>query len=322
MLFGVANVIFDNRPERMKPQMKQNILVRMLKGAIISIGALLPGISGGALCVILGIYKPMMELLNDLPSIVVNTVKGVLAKLFPKMKIPDDPFAGFKKYFSFFWPIAVGLVVGALGISKILGAFMEKNETAALFLFIGLILGTLPSLLKEARQEGVSGKSWLALVISVCVMLAWMIPMSLAGQAQVTPSFLWWCVCGVLWGLGIIVPGMSPSNIFFFLGIATPMYAAIGALDMGVLVPMMLCLLLTIVLLSRFVGVCLKKWYSVFMHAVVGIVIASTIVILPPVKLLIEPGYSFATGAMDFVIYAVCFLLGLLSAWGLGKIDK
>ena len=302
--------------------MKQNILVRMLKGAIISIGALLPGISGGALCVIMGIYKPMMELLNDLPSIVVNTVKGVLVKIFPKMKTPADPFAGFKKYFNFFWPIAVGVVVGALGISKILGAFMEKNETAALFLFIGLILGTLPDLLKEARQEGVSNKSWIALILSTCVMLAWMIPMSLAGQAQVTPNFLWWCICGVLWGLGIIVPGMSPSNIFFFLGIATPMYAAIGALDMSVLVPMLVCLALCIVLLSRFIGVCLKRWYSVFMHAVVGIVIASTIVILPPVKLLIQPGYSFATGAMDIVIYAVCFLLGLLSAWGLGKIDK
>jgi len=301
--------------------MKQNILVRMLKGAIISIGALLPGISGGALCVIMGIYKPMMELLNELPSIVVDMVTGIWNKIAKKISSKDH-FAGFKKYFSFFWPIAVGVVVGALGISKLLGAFMEKNETAALFLFIGLIFGTMPGLLKEARQEGVSRKSWIVLIAATAVMLAWMIPMSMAGQAQVTPNFMWWCICGVLWGLGIIVPGMSPSNIFFFLGIATPMYAAIGALDMGVLIPMMLCLLLTIVLLSRFIGICLKKWYSVFMHAVVGIVIASTIVILPPVKLLIQPGYTFATGAMDIVIYVVCFALGTLSAWGLGKIDK
>ena len=301
--------------------MKQNILVRMLKGAIISIGALLPGISGGALCVIMGIYKPMMQLLNELPSIVVNTCKGVLSK-FTKVKRPDDPYAGLKKYFHFFWPVGVGLVIGALGISKLLGAFMEKNETAALFLFIGLILGTLPSLLKEARQEGVSKGSWIALIAALVIMLAWMIPMSLAGQAQVTPNFLWWCICGVLWGLGIIVPGMSPSNIFFFLGIATPMYAAIGALDMSVLIPMMLCLVLCVVLVSRLVGICLEKWYSVFMHAVVGIVLASTIVILPPVKLLIQPGYTFGTGAMDIVIYVVCFALGALSAWGLGKIDK
>ena len=44
---------------------KTNVLFGILKGAIISIGALLPGISGGALMVILGIYKPVMELLGQ-----------------------------------------------------------------------------------------------------------------------------------------------------------------------------------------------------------------------------------------------------------------
>ena len=45
------------------------------------------------------------------------------------------------------------------------------------------------------------------------------------------------------------------------------MYASIGALDLGVILPMGVCLLLTVVLLSRGVGYCLKRWYSLFMHA-------------------------------------------------------
>lgn len=159
-----------------------------------------------------------------------------------------------------------------------------------------------------------------ALAIALLVMLAWMIPMSLGGQANVIPNFGWWCLCGVLWGLGIIVPGMSPSNIFFFLGLATPMYASIGALDLGVILPMGVCLLLTVVLLSRGVGYCLKRWYSLFMHAVVGVVLASTVVILPPVKLLISPGYTFAMGLGDWLIYAGCFAAGAVLAWALGKV--
>ena len=154
-----------------------------------------------------------------------------------------------------------------------------------------------------------------------CCVLAWMIPMSLGGQANVIPNFGWWCLCGVLWGLGIIVPGMSPSNIFFFLGLATPMYASIGALDLGVILPMGVCLLLTVVLLSRGVGYCLKRWYSLFMHAVVGVVLASTVVILPPVKLLISPGYTFAMGLGDWLIYAGCFAAGAVLAWALGKVQ-
>lgn len=301
---------------------KTNVLFGIIKGAIISIGALLPGISGGALMVILGIYKPVMELLGQIPEIVVSTVKGVIGFLFPKKKTPGDHFAAYRKYVPFFLPIVIGVALGALGIAKLLGAFMERNETAALFLFIGLILGTLPSLLKEARQQGVSKASWMALFGTLILMLAWMVPMTMGGQADIEPNFFWWCICGVLWGLGIIVPGMSPSNIFFFLGIATPMYAAIGALDMSVLVPMLLCLALTIVLLSKGIDYCLKNWYSVFMHAVVGVVLASTIVIMPPVKLALEPGYTFAMGFSDWLLYAACFAAGALAAFGLDKVNK
>lgn len=300
---------------------KDNVIARMIKGAVISIGALLPGISGGALCVIMGIYQPMMELLGEITKVISRTAGGVLGKIWPKLMPKGDPFDLFKKYFGFFWPIAVGLVIGALGISKLLGTVLERWETEALFVFIGLIIGTLPSLLKEARQEGVGKSSWIALFAALAVMLAWMIPMSLGGQASITPNFFWWCICGVLWGLGIIVPGMSPSNLFFFLGLATPMYAAIGAMDFGVLVPMLVSLVLCIVLLSRFVNLCLKNWYSIFMHAVVGVVLASTIVILPPVKLLIEPGYTFAMGALNWIIYAVCFAAGCVCARLLGSKD-
>lgn len=55
------------------------------------------------------------------------------------------------------------MLVGTLGISKLLGDFLERSETAAIFLFIGLIVGTLPSLLREARQQGVARGSMAAL---------------------------------------------------------------------------------------------------------------------------------------------------------------
>ena len=143
---------------------RQSPLLGILKGAVIAIGALLPGISGGALCVIMGIYKPMMALLAD-------------------------PIHQFKKQIGFFWPIAIGMLVGTLGISKLLGDFLERSETAAIFLFIGLIVGTLPSLLREARQQGVARGSTAALVIALLVMLAWMIPCRWAVRPMWSPAW-------------------------------------------------------------------------------------------------------------------------------------
>ncbi|MEG2719368.1 MAG: DUF368 domain-containing protein, partial [Clostridia bacterium] len=98
--------------EGTKPAKRENPILGAIKGALISIGAMLPGISGGALCVILGIYKPMMELLS-------NPIKYI------------------KKHFMFFLPIGIGFLVGALVTSKLLGGFLEANETAAIFLFVG-----------------------------------------------------------------------------------------------------------------------------------------------------------------------------------------
>ena len=58
------------------------------------------------------------------------------------------------------------------------------------------------------------------------------------------------------------------------------------------------------------------------MHAVIGVVLASTIVILPPVKLLIDTEYSFKTGAIDWLIYILCFGAGIGAAFLLNLIQK
>ena len=296
---------------------KSNVLSGIVKGAIVAIGAILPGISGGALCVIMGIYKPLMQLLGELPVLLKQLFGWISAKL-KKTAVPDDggKLAG---YIRFFWPVGVGMVVGLLGTATLVGMLLEKFETEGLFLFVGLILGTLPGLLKEARQKGVGKNSWIAMFGMTALMLAWMIPMTMGGQAAIVPNFFWWCVCGVLWGMGIIIPGMSPSNIFLFLGLAEPMYSAIGRLDLSVLLPMGLFLILGIVALSKSINFCLDKHYSVFMHAIVGVVLASTIVIIPPVKMLLAPDYTFAMGAGNWVVYLLCLAAGALSAWGLEK---
>lgn len=82
-----------------------------------------------------------------------------------------------------------------------------------------------------------------------------------------------------------------------------------------------MCLLLTVVLLSRGVGYCLKRWYSLFMHAVVGVVLASTVVILPPVKLLNFARLHLCHGPGRLADLRGCFAAGAVLAWALGKVQ-
>ena len=89
---------------------------RILQGALIGLGAVLPGISGGVLSVIFGIYKPIMELLSN-------------------------PFANFKTHVPKLIPVFIGGVIGFLGVANLLSFFLEKYPDPSVCLFIGLIAG-------------------------------------------------------------------------------------------------------------------------------------------------------------------------------------
>ena len=107
---------------------------------------------------------------------------------------------------------------------------------------------------------------------------------------------------------------MSPSSIFIFLGLYQPMTAGIGALDMGVVLPLLVGLAGTVALMARAMGVLLEKHYAVVLGAIFGIVVASTAGILP-----------FGQGAQDaasIAVYVACFAVGCAIAYGMERMRK
>ena len=96
-----------------------HILLLVVSGILIGGGAILPGISGGVLCVVFGIYQPMMELLAH-----------------PKSALP--------KYWRTLLPVGIGWIIGFFGFARVIEWVFGANETIGTWLFIGLILGTMP----------------------------------------------------------------------------------------------------------------------------------------------------------------------------------
>lgn len=268
-------------------------ILRIIKGAVVGVGAILPGISGGVLSVVFGIYRPLMEFLAH-------------------------PVKEFKRKAWFFLPILIGFVLGILGLARVVDWLFRESPVPAVWLFSGLVIGTLPALWREAGQQGRGRFAWLAMAIATVLTALWMYlvsSMESGGEgALVTPNVWWWLVCGVLWGMGMVVPGMSPSSIFIFLGLYQPMTAGISQLDVGVVLPLLVGLASTVALLSRGMGWLLKRHYAVVLHAIFGIVIASTAAILP-----------FGQGTMDagsIALYAACFIVGCAIAYGMERMRK
>ncbi len=261
-------------------------LLRVLKGALVGTGAILPGISGGTLCVVFGIYQPMM---------------GFLA----------HPVAEWKRYGALLLPVLIGWIVGFVGLSRALGIVFGAFEIPVTWLFIGLVAGTMPSLLREAGKGGRPRAAWLALACGVAAMTAVLLLLK-GARVDVQPSFWAWILCGVLWGLGIVVPGLSPSTLFVFFGLTEPMSTGIGSLDFSVILPMLLGIGAVILLFVKPLNALLKRAYATTMHAVAGVAIASTVGIIPLDSL---SGWNIA-------LYAGCFAVGCVAALGMDKIGR
>ncbi|MFI3250364.1 MAG: DUF368 domain-containing protein [Eubacteriales bacterium] len=256
----------------------------VFRGALIGIGGILPGISGGVLCVAFGIYKPMMEMFSH-------------------------PLTGVKRYYKMFIPIAIGGLSGFFALSGLIASLLEAQSTVVISTFIGLILGVFPSLFREAGQEGRTYKAWIALVISTCLLTAFFMGLQLSQAITITPNLGWYLFCGVLWGGSIIVPGMSSSSLLLFLNLYQPLTDGISRFDLTVLVPFGVGVLGTVLLAARGVEALFKRHYSVTFHCIIGFVIASTLPIVP---------LSFISTS-ELITSVVCASIGFVIAYFMDK---
>ena len=265
-----------------------NILLKVLQGTLIGLGAVLPGISGGVLCVVFGVYTVMMEFLAD-------------------------PFRKLKSHLPRLLPIFIGVAVGFIGVAKLLGFFLERYENPSVCLFIGLIAGMLPSLFREAGEQGRNKKSYISMVIAMVLVFAMLISLKVL-QVEIVPNFGWFIFCGCCLALSIIAPGMSFSTTLMPLGLYEPFVTGIGNFDFSVLIPGGIGAVATVILFAKAVDMLFKKHYSVAFHAIIGVVIAATVMIIPV--------QSFVASVGSCVVNVICLAVGVVAALMLDKFNQ
>ncbi len=261
-------------------------LLRLVKGVIIGIGFITPGLSGGVLAVVFGIYEPLMRFLANLKE---KFVKNLL----------------------FFIPVGIGGVIGVVAFSAAVDWAFTHYAAPFIWLFIGFIAGTFPSLFKTAGRQGRKAWHWILLVAVAAGMFLLMNWMESIKNVTLAPNFLNWLLSGALIGLGVVVPGMSPSNFLIYLGLYQPMANGIKNLDLGVIIPLAIGLILCVLLFAKLVSWLFNKAYTVMYHLILGIVVGSTLAIIPA-----------GVSGWTIVLCAVLFLLGFAASYALAKVDE
>lgn len=259
-------------------------LLRVIHGALIGAGAILPGISGGVLCVLFGIYRPMMALLAH-------------------------PIKTFRIYYKLFIPVLLGWAVGFFALAGLVNLLMEVSSAIAVSLFLGLIVGMIPSLYRDAGKYGHRKTGYLSMFLSFVVLFGFLLYLQQGVRIDIEGNAWWFFFCGIIWGLSLVVPGLSSSSILIFMGLYQEMTAGISRFDLGVLIPLVLGILCTALLSARFVNRLFERHHTIAYHAILGIVIASTLLIVP---------LEFKD-ATEVLLSIVCAVLGFLAAWGMDR---
>lgn len=260
--------------------MDLRFLGKVLQGALIGLGAVLPGISGGVLSVVFGVYRPIMELLSD----PVHKWRIRLPGLFPYM---------------------IGSAAGFFGVANLLSYILETYPEPSVCVFVGLIVGMLPSLWREAGEQGRNVGN----VILSCVTLVAMISLLFwlqNSQNTMEPGFFSFVFCGFAFALSVIAPGMSFSTILMPLGLYTPFVEGIGHVRPEVLLPGVAGCVVTFICLAKLVNRLFERHYAVMFHGILGIVGAATVMTVP--------WGSFATSADAASRNLFCMAAGIVTA--------
>ena len=260
-------------------------IARMLKGMIIALGFILPGVSGGVLAAILGIYERMIRFLAHIKE---NFVENVL----------------------YFTPVAIGMILGIAAFSYPVNLLLDNYKVIVLWGFAGAIIGTIPSLIKESVKESDRDRAdtvtfWLSFILSGIFLY------SLNGMVGTLPAnFLSFVLAGALIALGILIPGLSPSNLLLILGLYTPMLTGFKRLDLfGTFLPIGIGGALALILFSKAMDYILKHYHSRVYHFIIGIVLSSTLLIVLPQSGNSE-SISYA-GVSIFTLVLAAFFFGL-----------
>ena len=231
---------------------------KIIKGIVIALGFILPGISGGVLAAILGIYERMIRFLAH-------------------------PFKNLKEDILYFLPVAIGMLLGIGLFSYPIEYLLEYYQVYVLWSFAGAIIGTVPSLVKEATQDSERDKVdlilfWVTFIVSGIGLYALNFVVG-----SLSASFTSFILAGALLALGILVPGLSPSNLLLILGLYTPMLTGFKTFDLfGTFLPIGIGAAATLIIFSKLMDYALRVYHSRVYHFIIAIVLSSTLLILIP----------------------------------------
>ena len=267
----------------------RSIMKTLLKGIIVGIGGIAPGLSGSVLLVIFGLYQKTINAISTL-------------------------FKNFKKNMMFLIPLILGFGIGVLIFSKAVDFFLNNFEIQTRFTFLGLVLGTIPLFFREVKKEGFSKKYYIFIAAAACIGIA-LFSLNKGAFPQIeNPNLLQSVLLGIAVAASSIVPGVDSAVILSTFGLYELYVSSLANLNFSVLIPAGVGLVIGAFAISIIMNTLVKNFYTATFSIIFGLFIS----IIPSV---LNERCTLAWNT-ESIISILFFILGFIISFYLSDVQK
>ncbi len=265
-------------------------IVLGIKGFLIGLANIIPGVSGGTMAVSFGIYEEIIEIASNI-------------------------FKNFKKNMAFILPIGIGTVIAIALLSNVITICLDKYQVATPLLFVGLILGGLPAIVKNIGKKITKPTNLIVFSITILFMLFIYLGIKDAKDVDFTNvdaiGYIILFIVGAIAAITMVVPGISGSFVLMLIGYYKPIVKTVSDLthfnnviyNLCILIPFVFGVLFGIVSVSKLIKYCLKKYPEQTYSSIVAFVLSSVVLIIYPLL-------NVSASITELIVGIVLLLMG------------
>ena len=243
---------------------RQHPLGVLVKGMIMGAADVVPGVSGGTMALITGIYPRLINALSQLdPSILTLLVSGQWRAFWQRI---DG---------GFLLTLLIGIALSIFTLARLVSYALEHAAHYIWGFFFGLLLSSALYLLRDLRRKAPVNGYWLALGTILAIGI------SLLPQMHMPHSSWGYFIAGAIAICAMILPGISGGLLLLLLGVYQPIIDAVSALDLSVLLWLMLGCITGLLVFSKLLRWLLQRYYTLTLTLMTGFVLGAWVKVWP-----------------------------------------
>lgn len=245
-------------------------LILFIKGIVLGVAFVIPGVSGGTLAVLMGIYEELIEAAS-------NFYKSI---------------ADFKKYIMYLLPIGLGVVFSVAVFAKLIKFGLDKAPIITILIFLGMIIGGIPALVRNVKGTKINLKDMTLMLVGLIIVISMLIFHKSNSNVVLTnmsiTGYITLFLVGAIAAVTMVVPGISGSFTLMLIGYYEPILNLVNDItsfknlgpNLILIFTFMLGVFIGIIFISKIIEWCLKHYKKETYYAIIGFVLSSIISVI------------------------------------------